>query len=135
MIEIKKMEDINKLKKKKGVYSDEFIDYMEGYFYELWQEFAEGERLQDYSLEDCGYIVVLEKEDDLEDLSEVGLNKEDRGLIGVIPEWIELKELKDGSKFYHIEIVYNNEFVMIFYISKSITDKEKAITRWIHNNL
>lgn len=40
----------------------------------LHRALADGESLDDFSLQDHGYLVILEHGDDVRDLSEVGLN-------------------------------------------------------------
>lgn len=134
MIKIKTKADIGRLKDKKQ-YSKDFILYLEAYYKELWESLGDEEAIEEFSLEDHGYIVILEETDNIQDLSEVGLSKKDEGLLGVIPEWIELKEFEDGSSYYEILILYNNEYAMIFYLTEVIVKKNQKLEDWIQKNI
>lgn len=53
----------------------------------LFEALLDEESLEDFSLERHGYLVVLDDEDNLKDLHEVGLNPEEGGLLGSWPEY------------------------------------------------
>ena len=136
MIKIKRLEDIDKLLLNKEIYSNELMKHIELYFKQLWENLSsDGEELQEFSLEEHGYVAILEEDDDFEDLREIGLSKEDRGLIGATPEWIEVKEFEDGSQFHQIGLLYKNEYMMMLYLSKRIIDKNKKLEAWIKKNI
>lgn len=134
MIEIKNLADIDRLKDKKQ-YSDDFIIYIKDYFKKIWESLGDYEAIEEFSLKYHGYIVILEETDNIYDLSEVGLNKEDDGLLGAIPEWTEIREFKDGSFYYEILILYNNEYAMIFYIEEKIVNKKPDLKEWIEKSI
>ncbi len=93
-------------------------------FYKLLVESLRAEvPAEDFSLEDSGYIVVLEEGDDVRDLSSVGLNPEDEGLLGSIPEYVE-KYSAGSIDYYKIVILYDNEYIMTFFSQVDIHDQE-----------
>ncbi|WDH82642.1 MULTISPECIES: hypothetical protein [Paenibacillus] len=63
-----------------------------------------------------GYIVILEAGDNLYDLECVGLNREDCGLLGSMPEYVETLQLGDMT-VYSIVVMYTNDFIMTFFMN------------------
>ncbi len=93
-------------------------------FYKLLVESLRAEvPAEDFSLKDSGYIVILEAGDDVRDLSSVGLNPEDEGLLGSIPEYVE-KYSAGQVDYYKIVILYDNEYIMTFFSQVGIHDDE-----------
>jgi hypothetical protein len=62
-------------------------------------------------------------------------NKEDEGLLGVVPEWIEKITLENRKEIYKIPILYNNDYMMFFYLPKEIVVKDKELKKWIDKNI
>lgn len=109
------------------------LDHFHSYILQLHQSLEPDTALADFSLESHGYIVLLEAGDDVRNLQEVGLNPEDQGLLGTYPEWVELKELSDGNKIYQIAVLYNNEYMMLFYSYPNTLDKE--VEQWLKKQM
>ena len=119
MFEIFCQNDLNRFKSN-GQYPAVFGDYLQARFQELkdcLEEFFEDEG--EFNLKEFGHLVVLSPStDNLNDLHEVGLNPEDNGLFGSIPEVVEEVVMPEWS-VYQISVVYNNSFMMIFYLPKN----------------
>lgn len=98
-------------------------DYLELLQEEL-DEFAPGE----FKVEDTGQVVILEAGDDVRDLAAIGLNKEDRGILGAIPEWMDQVCL-DGISYYRFLVIYNDSFGTTFYCPAGVFDEE--VERWL----
>jgi len=62
-----------------------------------------------------GYIVVLEAGDNVYDLGSIGLNRENGGLLGSCPEYIELLDIGEGLQAYRIALLYDNDHMMMFF--------------------
>jgi hypothetical protein len=87
MKKIKTLKDIKRITEE-GI-DKEIIKEIGLTFFEAWQNLSnDNEELMEFSLENHGYIVLIEEDDNIRDFEEVGLNKEDEGLLGVVPEWI-----------------------------------------------
>jgi len=85
-----------------------------------------------YDPDNDGYAVILEPCDDIHDLSNVGLNPKDGGLLGAIPELI--KEIITGTEiWYKVGILYNNQCLMTFYITPELIDNE--LIKWLQRNI
>lgn len=127
---IQKEEDLNVLKNAKVMNSD-YLNQVEKQFINLYENLGgeQGVPLEQFTLQDKGYIVILQKGDNFRNLSIVGLDEEG-GLLEATPEFINKIDL-EYTTIYEIVIVYNNEFAMTFYISKDIVDEE--IIEWIDN--
>ena len=85
-----------------------------------------------YTTEDCGHIVLLEAGDNVRDLSNVGLNPEDQGLLGCTPEWIDPITL-DDKDYYKLLVLYNDCFGVIFYTAVGSHDQE--VEQWLQGAL
>lgn len=81
-----------------------------------------------YKVEDSGHVVIFEDKDDVRNLSDIGLNHEDQGILGCIPEWFETIEL-DGIKYYRFLVLYNDSFGVIFYSAIGIFEYE--VEEWM----
>ena len=120
MIEIKTLDDINEVRKNKTLAS-ELLDYLEGYLKQLNKTLEPETEVDKFSLEEHGHFVILEEDDEIEKLKEVGLTE---GLLGSFLEQVE--KLNLGKEYYKINILYNNEYMMIFYVpSKGLDEKVK----------
>ena len=121
MIEIKTLDDINEVRKNKTLAS-ELLNYLEDYLRQLNHTLEPETEVDKFSLEIHGYFVILEKGDEIGKLKEVGLTE---GLLGSWPECVEKLSLGD-KEYYKIDILYNNEYMMIFYVpSKGLSEKVK----------
>ncbi|MDQ0048450.1 hypothetical protein J2T18_002750 [Paenibacillus polymyxa] len=67
--------------------------------------------------------------DNLYDLECVGLNREDCGLLGSMPEYVETLQLDDMT-VYKIAVMYTNDFIMTFFTQKGIHAEE--IEQWLN---
>jgi len=80
----------------------------------------------EYSLENDGYVVVITKDDDIDNLHGVGLN----GSLcdpDAWPEWVERHDFSNGESFYQIAFMMDNDFIMIFYLdAKLLKNDPKA---------
>lgn len=130
MISVKTIKDIRKVRQSK---SEEFSDHIENQFKQMWQALGDG-GLETFSLENHGYMVILEEKDDLYALEEIGLNQEDKGLIGSTPEWVKIKRLRDGRVYYEIALLFNNDYLMLLYIAKETIRNDKTIQTWLATN-
>lgn len=107
-----------------------YLQHLKDYFHQLYLALQDNESEKEFSLKDRGYIVILEKGDNLRDLSEVGLNPEDHGLLGSYPEFVDLIEL-EFFPIYKIGVLYNNDYMMTFFSEKGIHDPE--IESWLQD--
>lgn len=124
---IQTKQDLNILEKSK-VMEEEVIKLLKDKFNNLYENLSEGTPLNEFSLEDKGYIVILHEGDNIRNLSTVGLNP-NGGLLSAIPEFIN-EIILNKFKIYEVIVVYNNEFCMTFYMSdKLINDDE--VKKWI----
>ena len=120
-----------------GNYPGVFADYLQARFIELkgcMEEFFEGEG--EFSLEEFGPLYVLQKTDNLRDLSEVGFNACDNGIFGDVPEEVSLIQAPDFS-FYEVQIAFNNSFLPHFYLpvgqfEEVYPELQDYLKRWLH---
>ncbi len=131
MIKLKTLADFRR-HRQAGSLPPEFLEHLETIFHELHESLGEDHSIENFSLDEHGYIVVLEKGDDLTDLQEVGLNPEDKGLLGTWPEFVELEKLSCGC-YYRILILYNNEYAMLFFVRSG--DFGSEIEAWLKKQL
>lgn len=124
---IQTKQDLNILEKSK-VMEEEFIKLLKDKFNSLYENLSEGTPLNEFSLEDKGYIVILHEGDNIRNLSTVGLNP-NGGLLYAIPEFIN-EIILNKFKIYEIIVVYNNEFCMTFYMSDKIMNDDE-VKKWI----
>jgi hypothetical protein len=81
---------------------------------------------EEFSLIEHGYIVLLEKDDNLRDLREVGLCPMKNGLYGTNPEFIETHDI-GGKRYFKINVLYTNDYMMQFYLAQ---DNDPEATAW-----
>jgi hypothetical protein len=104
------------------------IDLVEDYFLLLRDE-LEVELESEFCLGSHGYIVVLEAGDNVRDLSNVGLNREDGGLLGSCPEYVELLDVGGGLQAYKVAVLYDNDYLMTFFTQAGAHDEE--VEQWL----
>lgn len=117
---------MNSLKMAEGI-QDEMASHLIEFFTKLQEDL---DRLSPgtYKVEDSGHVVIFEDKDDVRNLSDIGLNHEDQGILGCIPEWFETIEL-DGIKYYRFLVLYNDSFGVIFYSAIGIFEYE--VEEWM----
>jgi len=127
MIEIRKFKDIAKIQDNHQA----LRGYVNKLFLKLHRALEPALAVHQFDLSDVGYIVVLERGDDIRNLSEIGLSPINKGLLGVIPEAVTAIKMKDGKMVYQAELLFNNEFLL--YILFFEDDFDKEIQEWIKN--
>mgnify|MGYP000931719495 CR=1 FL=1 len=127
---IKNLWDVNRLQRNK-VLGKEFSNHLKEYLRYLQEELDSIEPGA-YEVEDTGFIVILEHVDDVRDLSTVGLNPEDQGLLGTIPEWIEKVEL-DRTEYYRLLVIYNDVFAVTFY--SAVGNHDGELEEWLEERI
>lgn len=127
---IKKLHDIELLKKGQAV-SKEILEEMEEHFKNIYKNLGEPEGIdiEEFSLRGCGIMVYLEAGDNITDLEEIGLNPEDDGLLGSVPEWID-EQILDDCTLITVCILYNNEYALSIFFKYDAFDSE--IENWLN---
>jgi len=126
MIMVKKLTDLGKLKESEHAH---IFGYIRKLFLHLHRCLEPQQPVHLFDLEEHGYIVFLEKGDDIQNLSEIGLSPKNKGLLGVVPEAVTAKKLKDGKVLYQAEILCNNEFML--YVLFFPKDFDRELQEWI----
>lgn len=103
------------------------LSHIERYFSQLKEMHGDTEDTL-FTLQKQGYIVILEPGDNLYDLSIVGLNPEDAGLLGRRPEYVEAIDL-NGLTLYKIVVMYTDDYLMTFFTLAGWHDD--VIERWL----
>jgi hypothetical protein len=123
---IKNQDDVRLLKEAKAI-SQPFAKHLTKFFDDL-QVDLEDMSPNTYRLEDTGHVVLLEAGDNVRDLKEIGLNHQDQGILGCIPEWFETMTL-DGVEYYHFLVLYNDSFGVVFFSAVGAFDHE--VEAWL----
>ncbi len=76
-----------------------------------------------------GYIVVLEAGDNIRDLGNVGLNRENCGLLGSCPVYVERFNVGEGLQAYKVAVLYDNDYLMTFFTQAGAHDEE--VEQWL----
>ncbi|MGB7605890.1 MAG: hypothetical protein WBL93_10490 [Lutisporaceae bacterium] len=97
-------------------------EYLENYFKNLYVNLGDGESFEDFNLESHGYLVILTPNDSKCALDDIGLDADSGGIVSTIPEFVYLINLK-STCYYEVGVLYNNEYMMVFYIEKGIHSK------------
>jgi len=127
MIEIRKFKDIAKIQDNQQA----LRGYVNKLFLKLHRALEPAMPVQKFDLSDDGYIVILEKGDNIRELSKIGL-AEKNGLLDAIPEMLTAKKMKNGKVVYQAEILCNNEFLLYILFEDNFSDQ---LEEWIQNNL
>lgn len=106
-----------------------YARWIEAEFSLLYDALADGEEIEQFSLQPHGYIVILQAGDDVRDLSVAGLNPESGGLLGSMPEYIDTVTLENGTRVYKIGVLYADDYMMFFYSEVGIHDDE--VEAWL----
>lgn len=126
---IKTYADLQCLRKAQ-VFSEPFTSYLEEEFLQLQEAFDFDGADEQFTLDMYGYMVVLEKGDNLRDLSVVGLRREEGGLLGSLPEFVEKIE-RDGERWYKVVVIYTNEYGMAFFVPAEAIADDEQVASWL----
>lgn len=96
---------------------------------ELLAQSYECHEAADLDLTADGPLVWLERGDNLRDLSSLGLNPADNGLLGSIPEVVQMLTLPDGAIAYRVVLLLNNEYALTLFLCPCHFDQE--IEQWL----
>ncbi len=113
-----------------GVLPAALLVQVEDYFKQLMIE-LEDEAEGEFRLGMNGYIVVLEAGDNVRDLGNIGLNRENGGLLGSFPEYVELLDVGEGIQAYKIAVLYDNDYMMTFFTQAGAHDEE--VEQWLRD--
>jgi hypothetical protein len=120
---IKTYEDVELLENTE-VLNEEYLQWIKNYFLQLFDLLGRGETLDQFRMDwPEGFIAVLEKGDNLRDLSLLGLNPEADGILGCSLEFVEEYKL-DSITFYRIGLLLDNECMMTFFSVVGAHDEE-----------
>lgn len=119
---INTLADITLLEKTNTLPQD-YLNLIRQHFKDLMDFNCDGETEEEFTLEQCGPIIVLEPGDNVKDLSIVGLNSREKGLLGTVPETVEQIDL-DGSLIWKVLIVYNDSYVPTFFLRSGAFGEE-----------
>ena len=123
---IKNQDDVRLLKEAKAI-SPTLAKHLTKFFDDL-QADLEDMSPNTYRLEDTGHVVLLEAGDNVRDLKEIGLNHQEQGILGCIPEWFETITL-DGVEYYRFLVLYNDSFGVVFFSAVGAFDHE--VEAWL----
>jgi len=116
--------------RKAQVFSESFTSYLEEEFLQLKEAFDFDGADEQFTLDVYGYMVVLEKGDNLRDLSVVGLSREEGGLLGSLPEFVEKVE-RNGECWHKVVVIYTNEYGMAFYVPLEAIADDEQVASWL----
>ncbi|MBE5395388.1 hypothetical protein [Brevibacillus borstelensis] len=129
---IKTIQDIHILREA-SVFSNGFMNFLEEEFLGLKEAFDFDGLDEAFTLE-YGYLVILQRGDNLRDLSVVGLKWAQNGLLGCMPEYIERNE-RAGEVWYKVVVVFSNDDGMIFYVPEETVANDDEIKTWLEENV
>lgn len=107
------------------------LDQVEDYFQQLRDELEDEDR-SEFRLGRSGYIVILEAGDNVRNLVNVGLSREDGGLLGSCPEYVELLDISGGHQTYKVVVLYDNDYLMTFFTQAGAHDEE--VEQWLKDH-
>lgn len=126
---IKTMQDV-RLISAGQVFSDTINSYLKEEFVGLKEAFDFDGLDEAFTLDMYGYMVILEKGDNLRDLSVVGLDRETGGLLGSLPEYVDKVE-RQGECWYKVVVVYTNEYAMAFYVPEIVAANDEELKTFL----
>ena len=127
MIKIENIQDVQALASVKKI-GPEFAYHLVRFFDDLAKEldeFSPGS-----SVEDHGFVVLLEPGNPVIDLAKVGINLDADGVLGCNPESIE-KITLDGNEYYRLLELYNDSYRVLFFSKVGIHDSE--VEAWLYS--
>ncbi len=104
--------------KQANVFSNSYMAFLEEEWNDLFEALNSDKAKEQFSLQEHGYMVCLESGD--YNLEPLGLTE---GLCNSYPEYINKIPLGDID-IYRIGILYNNEYMMLFYSIVDTLDEE-----------
>ena len=126
MIIIKTYSEITALKKQNKL-PPSYMQEIEKRFITIYQSIQAYQQapvlLLQFNLSAYGEIVILEAGDNIRDLSAIGLNPQDNGLLGSNPEWVEQLTL-NGLQIYHLCLIRNNQNALTIYSQTNQFDQQ-----------
>lgn len=125
---IKKISDILNLQQS-GSLDDSYLEYLKNYLTLLHESLGNRVSIEHFSLEEHGYLVILEKDDDVRNLKEMDLNPDQSGLLDCWPEFVEVETLNNGTQLYKICVLYDNDYMMFLYSLVGQFDDE--VENWL----
>lgn len=135
MIEIFCQTDLEKFKASNS-YPPAFAEFLQTRFLELKQCMEKYfKEVGEFNLKEFGHMVVLEKSDNLRDLSEAGLNN----FFNSVPEAVEEIVMPEFN-VYQVSNIYNNDYMMIFYLPKGefeaiYPELQDYLRQWQHQKI
>ncbi|MCM3625596.1 hypothetical protein M4D70_25835 [Brevibacillus borstelensis] len=130
MRSIKTIHDV-RLIREAQVFSDTFTSYLEEEFLGLKEAFDFDGLDETFTLDVYGYMVVLEKGDNLRDLSVVGLDRKTDGLLGSFPEFVDKIE-RQGEVWFKVVCVLTNEYAMAYYVPLEAAANDIELLNWLN---
>jgi len=125
---VKTKEHLDRLREAE-VFSPDLQDHLEEYFLQLHRALGDGRPLDDFRLNWLeGFVGVLERGDNVRDLSVLGLNPGEEGLLGSRPEFVEAN-YDATPAFYRISVLLDNECMMTFFSEIGVHDDE--VEEWL----
>lgn len=128
MIVIKTLADLRSLRQRETLPGG-YVRFIEQEFHGLMEALRGDVNMEDFSLQEHGYIVILLPNDDVRNLKSVGLNPKDGGLLGCSPEYIETYEIGEILRLRKIAVLFDNEFMMFFVSEVGIFDE--VVEEWL----
>ncbi|AET58448.1 hypothetical protein HPL003_08425 [Paenibacillus terrae HPL-003] len=98
-----------------------FLKHIQEYFTQLRDSFHNKDDPY-FSLQPSGPIFILEAGDNLHDLSLVGFRREEDGLFGSCPEYVELYDLSN-TQIYKIAVMNTNDYIITLFTQVGIHHK------------
>ncbi|KAF6627795.1 hypothetical protein [Paenibacillus polymyxa] len=102
--------------------SPSFLKHIQEYFTQFRNSFHDQDDPY-FSLQPSGPIFILEAGDNLHDLTLVGFRREDDGLFGICPEYVELYDL-GNTQIYKIAVMNTNDYIITLFTQVGIHHKE-----------
>ncbi|WP_088186823.1 hypothetical protein [Desulfosporosinus sp. FKA] len=112
-----------------GAISEASLTYVGRLFQQMYEALGQEKNIGEFSLEEYGYIVILEQDDDIRNLKGIGLTPEEGDLLGEWLEYVELERLSNGQEIWKIGLLYDNAYFQTF-ISE-VGKLEPEVEAWL----
>jgi hypothetical protein len=110
--------------------------YLQSYFEQLEISFHEEGNGEEFTLHNHGGLYLVEKGDNIRDLHIAGLHREDGGLIGCNPEFVEWINLADTSKTYiQANVLLDNDYMQMMFLTAEDFADDAKVTAWFWEHL
>lgn len=103
-------------------------NYISEYFQQLHKMLSREDEAE-FSLQDHGYIILLEPGDNLHSSRTLGLDVESGGLLDIHSEYVEAISI-EGITIYKIAHMCDNDYLMTYFTIAGSHDE--AIEEWLH---